>query len=60
MADILSAYTALSASSPRSDAAKVLNSVINGSSTLYDSVLNKLKQPIQLQPQPLILLLAQS
>jgi hypothetical protein len=50
MADILSAYTALSASSPRSDAAKVLNSVINGSSTLYDSVLNKLKQPIQLQP----------
>ena len=45
MADILEAYTALSASS-RSDATKVLNSVINGSSTLYDSISDKLKQPI--------------
>jgi hypothetical protein len=45
MADILKAYTALSASSSRSDVAKVLNSVINGSSTFYDSITDKLKQP---------------
>ena len=45
MADILQAYTALSTSSPRGDVAKVLNSVINGSSTFYDSISDKLKQP---------------
>ncbi|KAF8803720.1 hypothetical protein BYT27DRAFT_7195060 [Phlegmacium glaucopus] len=37
MADILKAYTALSASSPRSDATKVLNSVINAPPLTFDT-----------------------
>lgn len=54
MADILKAYTALSASSPRSDITKVLNGIIHGLSIFYDRISDMLKQstapPFSLEP----------